>query len=265
MPFPEVPRVIYERNPIELVVCELRFPPILRIDAEIPSQFQERVRGIYPFYEPKSIAGLPPGLPPELSRILSQGFPFGGGQRSHGFMDKSRNWTIALSRDCLTLSCRTYERWERFKDFLEPPLAALRELYSPPFYVRIGLRYRDVIHRARLNLNDVGWKDLLNPWIAGPYVSPAIEGEIERTAHQLVIRLSDRRARVLVNHGLVQDQPPGEWSYAIDSDFFDEEPTEDADAINRLDFLNRESGRFFQWCITKRLHEAMGPRPIPNP
>ena len=43
MAFPDVARVLYRRNPIELAVCQFRFPPILRIDAEIPSQFQERI------------------------------------------------------------------------------------------------------------------------------------------------------------------------------------------------------------------------------
>ena len=54
MPFPEVERVIYARNPLDQVVCQLRFPPILKIDAEIPAGFQDRVREDYPNFSETS-------------------------------------------------------------------------------------------------------------------------------------------------------------------------------------------------------------------
>ena len=48
MAFPEVERVIYERNPLDEVICQLRFPAILKID-EPPIAFQEQIRTRYPF------------------------------------------------------------------------------------------------------------------------------------------------------------------------------------------------------------------------
>lgn len=44
MLFPPTQRVIYHKNPLVEVVCQLRFPTILKIDAEIPVAFQEAVR-----------------------------------------------------------------------------------------------------------------------------------------------------------------------------------------------------------------------------
>lgn len=265
MAFPEVPRVIYERNPLELVLCELRFPRILRIDAEIPSQFQDSIRNAFPFYEPRSVLDLPLGLPPEMVKAISQGLSLGGGQKSHDFIDRSRNWTVSLMSDKLTLSCTKYERWEGFKEFLRAPVLALNDIYCPPFYVRVGLRYRDVIKRDSPELVDAAWKDLLKPWIAGPYASDAVEDDIERAAHQVLIRLPDGHARILINHGLVQEVPSGRWAYAIDSDFFDDRQTEYNDVDERLDFFHQHAGRLFRWCIADRLHEAMRPRPVPGP
>jgi len=260
MPFPEVPRVIYRQNPIEMVICQLRFPTILRIQAELPSQFQELVRGIYPFYQPKPLMPLPLGLPPELTRVLWQGLPLGEGQKCHEFTNKDKTWTISLDRESLALTCHRYERWEQFKEFLAPPLAALRQLYSPPFFVRIGLRYRDRIRQSELSLTDVPWNELLQPWIAGPFESPDVVNDIERTAHQISMRLAVPKGHVLVNHGLAQDASTQEWCYVLDSDFFYEEQTEDA--IDILDSLNLEARRFFRWCIKERLHESMHPEPI---
>lgn len=51
MPFPEVKRVIYKKNPLHQVICQLRFPPILKVDAEIPSIFQEKIRGEFPNFK----------------------------------------------------------------------------------------------------------------------------------------------------------------------------------------------------------------------
>src|SRR5258708_12324597 len=54
MLFPESERVIYDKNPLQQVICQLRFPPILRINTEVPVAFQERVKQDYPFYQEKS-------------------------------------------------------------------------------------------------------------------------------------------------------------------------------------------------------------------
>lgn len=67
MPFPDVPRVIYEINPLDEVICQLRFPPVLKIDTEVPAGFQEQIRDDYPFYESKSPLRLPTGLPPNVA------------------------------------------------------------------------------------------------------------------------------------------------------------------------------------------------------
>ena len=53
MPFPEVKRVIYKKNPLDRVICQLRFAPILKIDAEIPADFQEMIRADFPNYSEK--------------------------------------------------------------------------------------------------------------------------------------------------------------------------------------------------------------------
>lgn len=50
MPFPESKRVFYVKNPLAEVICQLRFPAILRIGAESPHEFQERIRDHLPLF-----------------------------------------------------------------------------------------------------------------------------------------------------------------------------------------------------------------------
>lgn len=48
--FSDSERVHYAKAQLAEVVCQLRFPSILRIAAEEPADFQERIRATYPRY-----------------------------------------------------------------------------------------------------------------------------------------------------------------------------------------------------------------------
>lgn len=53
--FPETPRVIYAKNPLFEVICQLRFPAILKIDSEIPAGFQEKLRASFPLFREEDL------------------------------------------------------------------------------------------------------------------------------------------------------------------------------------------------------------------
>ena len=52
MPFPDATRVIFDANPLDEVICQVKFPPILRIETD-PAAFQDQIRAEYPNYESK--------------------------------------------------------------------------------------------------------------------------------------------------------------------------------------------------------------------
>jgi len=252
MAFPASERVIYEVNPLEEVICQLRFPPLLRIESETPVAFQERIRGRFPFYKRNIGVAVPPkfttGIGIELPLAPQQNYEFG----SH-----DHSWTLALTAEFLTLTCKHYLRWEEFRESIGQCLEPFLEVYSPSFFVRIGLRYRNLIRRSRLGLPGVDWSELLAPWIAGAYSAPELRGDVQHCFLQSAIRLPDDRGRVLMTCGTAKEGPSGEECYAIDADFSTNQHTESANAIGQLDFLNVQSGRFFRWCISDRLHNAL--------
>jgi uncharacterized protein (TIGR04255 family) len=260
LPFPEVPRILYDRNPLELVIVQLRFPPILRIETELPSAFQEAVRSQFPlFNDARPPAGFAVGLPPELSNLLGAMLPIPV-PRTYEFTSSDATWQITLTRESLALTCRKYRRWEEFKKMLMTPFDALVQHYGPAFFSRIGLRYRDVICRSELGLTNVPWNELLRAELAGEFHSPLAEN-IKVASHQLVLSLSGGAAQVLIQHGIAprRDQ---EICYYIDNDFSIEQRRETNDAMETLDYFSKQSWRLFRGCIGDRLHNAMGPRPI---
>jgi uncharacterized protein (TIGR04255 family) len=258
MLFPDVPRVIYEVNPLEEVICQLRFLPVLKIDTEPPAGFQEEIRAEYPLYESKSPLRLPAGLPSSLVQMI---LPLGG-QKLHEFTSQDRTWSVSLGREFLALTCRAYERWEFFRKRLEGPLEALRKHYDPPFLTRIGLRYRDVVRRSRLQLAEMPWSELLQPWISSVLAMPEAAKHIQGVQTQFVLNLPEETSRVQVWAGLVHDGRNNENCFLVDSDFYTEQQTEPSHVFDRLNAFNHYARRFFRWCITDRLHEAMRPHPV---
>ena len=257
MAFSEVDRVVYKVNPLEEVICQLRFPKLLRLQSDPPVAFQEKIRDSYPNYKSSPTIEIAPGIRANVPAMTGREMPFMSKQLGHEFGSRDGSWRVTLDSESLTLICKRYTCWEDFRNRLGDALASLQAVYSLSYFVRTGLRYQNIIRRSQLGLADVEWSELLKPWITGPFSSPDTKNETEHCMLQMIIRLPSERSRVLVTSGTAKHQASGEECYLIDADFFTEQETETADAFERLDYLNDQSNRFFHWCINERLHDVL--------
>lgn len=256
MTFPDSPRVIYKQNPLVEVICQLKFPPILKIESEPPSAFQERIRKQYPMMLESSSDQ--PLLPPAIARALGQAVPGFFQGRAYTFQSEDELWKVVLTREFLALSTTHYARWEEFRSKLQIAIDALVTSYEPSFFVRIGLRYRDMIRRSVVGLERTEWSKLLRPHILGELSHPKLSKAVQHSAHDVLISLGDNAGQVRILHGLIKEPDAQDFSYSIDSDFFYEGRTELTDAFKYLDSFNREAGKLFRWCITPLLHKRLG-------
>lgn len=264
MLLPDFNRVIYEKNPLVEVICQLRFPTILRIGAGAPDRFQDMIRKEYPLYRLREPTIEFPGLPKELATIVDQlPLPKLPGSATHRFSTKNSQRFISLSQDFLALTESDYTRWELFRAEIEKAERSLREAYEPAFYSRVGLRYRDMISRRRLGLSNAKWSDLLQPHIVAELGSPAIMDAIEATHTQSVIRMPEiPGGRVRLIHGLGKLPESDEECYVFDADFSVEHKEGINEPFDILDRFNRLAWRLFRWAITDTLHGAMQPKSI---
>ncbi|MCL4262230.1 MAG: TIGR04255 family protein [Anaerolineae bacterium] len=264
MPFPNKPRVIYDKNPLDQVICQLRFPPVLRIDSEIPASFQDRIRAEFSNFSEKAEIRLEmPGemkevVPPEILRRLLQSTP----RKNYEFSSEDGLWKLNLTRSFIALTASRYERWESFKEKLQLPLQALIDIYAPTYFSRIGLRYIDVIRPSQLNLQNYSWIDLLQPYILGMLASPDVGEHIRSFESRHDVDLADGESKVRIVTRFVTVEDNNELCYMIDSDFFNTNKTEITDTLDKLDFFSLRGTRLFQWCITEQLHDAMEPQRI---
>jgi uncharacterized protein (TIGR04255 family) len=254
-PFPESPRLHFKRNPIQTAMTQFSFPTVLRIGSEPPAAYQGAIRENYPLFRMREATRLPdqlqfiqPVLPPEFQvRLYDFGSPDG-------------MWTVTLAQDFLTLQTNQYTRWEDFRSRLEGVLQPLMEHYQPSFFARIGLRYQDVFVRSALGLEKASWSQLFEPALAGELTDDQVSANIVEKLSRLVIRLNDKDGHVTINHGL--ETTEDEQRYFIDADFYKSDQILPGEALDVLGRLKRHAGRFFRWCITPVLVEAMQPEPL---
>ena len=263
-PFPISPRVIYAANPLVEVICQLRFPAILRIDSELPVAFQERIRAQYPDLRERTdgIPELPGGVPRQIADLLRSSFAARKRAVGYDFVSPDGLWTVGLTREFLSVGTTRYERWEGFRERLAIPFHALLDIYQPSFFTRVGLRYQDLIQRTRLGLQGQEWASLLQPHIAGLLSASNLNADINATFAQTAIGFRGNLGQVTLRHGLVQAADGQETCYLFDADFFTDQRIENDDAYEKLDYFNHQSGRLFRWCIGNVLHDAMGPQPV---
>ena len=169
MLFSSSPREIYRVNPLDQVICQIRYPSILSITATSPAQFQDAIRSNYPLYEEqKNSILLPAGTPKEITDLLAK-TPLSSIAQppEHHFLAESRAKQISLAQSFIAVTEHQYGRWEGFREEIIRAECVLRETYAPAFYNRVGLRYIDVIVRSKLGLSDTPWSQLFNSTFIG--------------------------------------------------------------------------------------------------
>ncbi|MGB3494681.1 MAG: TIGR04255 family protein [Elainellaceae cyanobacterium] len=260
MKLPESERVIYKHNPLVEVVCQLRFPPILKISHQEPVELQDAIRSKYPLFETSRTQ-----IPSQISQVVQQlGLPLQS-DVAYTFKSEDQRWSLSLTKDFIALTTSSYGRYEHFKQRLEESLEIFEDIYKPSFYTRIGLRYQDLIIRSKLGIEDKNWSELIAKHIASELHEPRFSSSIQTIMKNLV--LSIEMGQINLNHGLVNvkeaQNDSSEIAYLFDADFYTEQRIEgNRDVWNLLNQFNQSAGRLFRWSITDTLHNAMQPQSV---
>ena len=83
------------------MICQFRFPAILKIDVQSPVAFQEEIRTDFPLYKSSPTIQLGIGLPPSILERIGKDLPFNAGHQSHEFSSKEGNWTLLLTKESI--------------------------------------------------------------------------------------------------------------------------------------------------------------------
>jgi uncharacterized protein (TIGR04255 family) len=261
MKLPDCQRVIYKHSPLIEVVGQLRFPTILKINNQEPYAFQEKIRFDYPNFKQSPALK----IPQEIAALVPQIDSLAPQHTTYNFLSENYKWQLSLNQETLTLATLEYKGYEEFKEKFAQAIDFFEEVYQPYSYIRLGLRYKDLILRSKLKIEKKPWSALIDPQIASELHSDELSASIRTLVKNLEIELET--GRVNFNHGLVISQDPSkgdfqEPGYLFDADFFVERKINKGEIWNVFDSFNQTGGKLFRWSITDELHSAMEPQPI---
>ena len=256
-------RCHYEHPVTHEVICQLRFPTILSIDSREPADFQELIRSRFPRYGVKRESPPPqliqrPGAAPEIKPAPSVA--------NYTFVSEDTLWKLNLTKDFIALSTLRYTGWEEFASKLDQTLAAFIQVYQPAFFERIGLRYRNILSRSALELEDCSWRELIRPAYLGALAEPDVdEAQVQKCAVDLDLALNGScRAKVHAEPVHLKNPANGqaeqEQKFILDIDLAMHGSISAPLAAAALETLHGHSTRVFRGAVTETLHKAMGPR-----
>lgn len=258
--FSNEPRCIYRHNPLADVICQLRYPEILAIEANPPVEFQEAIRDIFPKYTankevsaPK-VAGTPGNLVLQNQAVTT----------NYQFTTADGSCRVNLTSKFISLSSNRYTSWEDFAKLLDRPLVAFIKIYKPTLFERIGLRYINIFSREALGLSDLPYSDLFDPIYLGPLDSPDIPtGAVHKCSIDFEMALPGGQiAKIHAGPGRVtrngrQDPEP---KFIFDQDLYIHKDVPVQYAASTLDTLHSKAYPIFRGAITETMHQAMEPQ-----
>lgn len=241
--FSNEPRIIYENNQLGEVICQLRFPEILSVETELPAKFQDAIRDQFPRYQVRREK-------------------FGDQERyNYQFMTDDGAWRINLTSGFISLSTVRYTRWEDFAALLDAPLAAFIQLYKPACFDRVGLRYLNFISRKKLDLEEVPFRELIQPAYLGLLVKEEISEQATNQSGVDIETAINGGARLKLHAGpgkvTLGGKPDDEIKFILDIDLYISAKVPVNLSTGALQTLHGQAYGIFRDAITDRLHDAM--------
>jgi uncharacterized protein (TIGR04255 family) len=234
---PRVDPVAHARNPLQVAVCELRFPTLLELEERGPGILQKRLRKIYPHFEPGTAIGIGPGTAVQQERRFL-------------FRSKRRDWTVAFRASALSLEASSYTDFRDFRARLVSLLEITASLIDSDFFTRVGLRYINTIPTGPIA---TGW---INPMLVAP-LDRGIYGRVNHFWQE--VRGDARFGNYSFRHGF-SPEPKEIPEYVLDFDFYEENV--DANAVlDRVSDWNVECYSFFAWAIGEKTRAFLDNRP----
>lgn len=235
------PRTRYRRNPLEVVLVQLQFHPILKLPERI-GEFQDRVRSRFPMFTETALQSFD---------IQLNGATRTRSQQLFKFSTEDGRQELHASETALTLHLRDYQRREELsRDFLlgvESLYASMGKIHPR----RLGLRFINILRKERIAAEldrETSWAALVDEEFRR---LPAVVGEDAEVRMLYEITSECEPGALTLRYGLVPEPSRQGTCFRFDLDRYLEGSIDDSTIESLL-------GRFTDDCFAL-FHSAVGP------
>lgn len=259
MKLPEYEWVQFAKNPLKLVVGQIRFTTLLRFEQKsFIADFQEAVRDEYPKVAREASVAI---------QISSAGVSQDAGEFLWRLSSRDNLWSVVIGETSLTLESRKYSSMQDFLERFNRILEAAKDTLEISDRLRLGLRY--VNEFSYPDARDiVDWRSLLKPEFVGFEASSLLDGHLTHMFQDIQIKRQD--GVLAIRHGLLegsivaplpQQQINSGRFYLLDLDYYDMTECElDVLAtLNQMRNYNDIMYRFFRWTLEDVLYNYLEP------
>lgn len=244
--------VVFERSPLSLVVCQLRFEHLGEVEPHQAS-LRELLGDAYPLSQRLQATELQVGAGGAQAAVAN-------GLR---FASIEGDWTFTLMPDFASLETTAYTDWEDFESRLKHVLEALVGAARPRVETRLGLRYVNQLELESVKAPS-DWTQYLQPAVVADLSVDAPLSASLLTLHQMMQLDIGDGARLTFRHGLPVEATGNGAAlvYLLDFDCFrqQERPLEIEGILSEADRFNTTITSLFQWCLLEPLRKELKPR-----
>ncbi len=246
-------RIVFARNPLKVVVAEIRFPPAYSLAEPAGlAAAQAALSTRYPMSLPRIqqvtvVAGpggpVPPVVQPGPAR----------------FGDDAGTWVVSVGPDSASLETTRYDSWVDFRARLKEVLGMVAAQGRVTRIERLGIRYVDeIVSEDAVAIPD--WQRYIVPSLLGDADAPWIDARVKRSLQQVSMSIGDDG--INLRHGYVKNPDGSEYpsTYVIDTDIFTEQhvPFDVDGLLERADRYHRWAWNLFRRSITPGAIELLG-------
>jgi uncharacterized protein (TIGR04255 family) len=255
LPAPD--RRILKNNPLQQVVCQVRFDEAdVLNDRKIARHFFDKLGGV-------------DGPFPKFTQILAQRVivnpqagpgetPTTEQQRGWRFSNADGDGHITLLPDSLALETTSFPGWDQFAPHLQRALDVLADEADPAIEQRLGLRFVNLVIHDEVR-SGPDWDGYIVADLLAPAYNSVLGPGVVATTHRVVLYLGDD-LRCILNYGLAPDaNGTGRPGYVLDLDVFRElsAPFSAADVFKASELMNDRAVSLFQQMVTPKLLDVL--------
>ncbi len=238
---PDAKDLEFKSNLLDTVVCELRFPALLHLETEKPTEFASKLRSKFPIYQPGQTATLTPAGPTTPTA-------------NYTFSKRHRESWVGLTATSLSYSTNAYKNFDIFLNEINEVLVAILPLLETNFFTRLGLRY---VNRINIGNSHSDLNGRVNDHLSG-LIEARVLGPVMR--HRTTVEGGlETAGNYTFQYGLEPDHAKSGGSgtsILLDFDYYVTDIDSNA-VTDTLTRFHKTHFNFFWWTLGEKTKETL--------